>query len=399
MKVRTLACRQAGLPLNLTPLPVRTGSSGRTNREGIFFLLMHKDPDNTEAEEKDLSEGSQSGATPSEELFEHHKFVVDKGQEPIRLDKFLVSHIAHATRTRIQYTIEAGNVLANGKPVKSSYKVKGGDILTIVLAFPPKEINILPENIPIDIAYEDDDLIVINKRAGMVVHPAHGNYTGTLVNALLYYLNGKDASLKGKLDDQNSVRPGLIHRLDKETSGLMIVAKNELSLAKLAKEMFDRKISRRYQALVWGEPKEKAGTVNVNIGRSLSDRKKMAAFPEGNLGKIAITHYKVLESYKYVSLIECKLETGRTHQIRVHMKFIGNTIFGDRDYGGDKVLKNSANPKFKQFVEGCFEICSRQALHAKSLSFTHPSTGKVMELESELPDDMKEVLSKWKKLP
>ncbi len=336
--------------------------------------------------------------TPSEEkeLFEHHKFVIDKGQEPVRVDKFLSTHIAKATRTRIQYTIEAGNVLANGIPVKSSYKVKGGDVLTIVLAFPPKEINILPENIPIEIAYEDDDLIVINKKAGMVVHPAHGNYTGTLVNALLYYLNGKDASLKAKLDDKNSVRPGLIHRLDKETSGLMIVAKNELSLAKLAKEMFDRKISRRYQALVWGEPKEKAGTINVNVGRSLKDRKKMATFAEGNMGKTAITHYKILESFKYTSLIECKLETGRTHQIRVHMKHIGNTVFGDKDYGGDKVLKNSANSKFKQFVEECFTICHRQALHAKFLSFTHPTTQKTMELESELPEDIKKVVDMWR---
>ena len=230
----------------------------------------------------------------------------------------------------------------------------------------------------------------------MVVHPAHGNYTGTLVNALLYYLNGKDASLKAKLDDQNSVRPGLVHRLDKETSGLMIVAKNELALAVLAKEMYDRQISRRYQALVWGEPKEKEGTVNVNVGRSLKDRKKMAAFEDGTHGKTAITHYKILESYKYVSLIECKLETGRTHQIRVHMKHIGNTVFGDKDYGGDKVLKNSANTKFKQFVEECFRICNRQALHAKSLSFTHPTTKKLMEFESDLPEDMKKVLEMWK---
>src|ERR1035437_4151348 len=358
--------------------------------EGLFFLTMQKDQDNIPEEEKDITDGSQ-------ELFEHHKFVIDKGQEPVRIDKYLFSHIANSTRTRIQYTAEAGNILVNGKTVKSSYKVKPEDVIAIVLAFPPREINILPENIPIDIVYEDDDLIVVNKKAGMVVHPAHGNYTGTLVNALLYYLNGKDASLKATLDDQNSVRPGLVHRLDKETSGLMIVAKNELALARLAKEMFDRKISRRYQALVWGEPKEKEGTVNANVGRSLSDRKKMAAFADGNHGKTAITHYKVIESFRYVSLIECKLETGRTHQIRVHMKFIGNTIFGDRDYGGDKVLKNSANTKFKQFVEECFRICHRQALHAKYLSFTHPITKKLMEFESELPDDMKTVIEMWRK--
>src|ERR1051326_2042547 len=330
------------------------------------------------------------------ELYEHHRYVVDKGQEPVRIDKYLFSHIANSTRTRIQYATEAGNVLVNGKIVKSSYKIKPDDVITIVLAHPPKEINILPENIPLDIVYEDDDLLVINKKAGMVVHPAHGNYTGTLVNALLYYLNGKESSLKAKPDDVNSVRPGLVHRLDKETSGLMIVAKNELSLAKLAKEMFDRKISRRYAALVWGEPKEKEGTVNVHIGRSLSDRKKMAAFPEGNHGKPAITHYTVIESFKYVSLVECKLETGRTHQIRVHMKYIGHTVFGDVDYGGDKILKSSAHGKYKDMVEKCFKICSRQALHAKHLSFEHPTTKKKMEFESELPNDMQEVIALWK---
>jgi 23S rRNA pseudouridine1911/1915/1917 synthase len=339
-------------------------------------------------EEENISE--------EKELFEHKKFLVDKGQEPIRIDKFLFTHIANATRTRIQSAIEAGNVLVNGKQIKSSYKVKPLDEISIVLAHPPKEINILPENIPLEIIYEDADLLVINKKAGMVVHPAHGNYTGTLVNALLYYLNGKDASLKAKLDDANSVRPGLVHRLDKETSGLMIVAKNELSLAKLAKEMFDRQISRRYVALVWGEPKEKEGTINVHIGRSLSDRKKMAAFPEGNVGKSATTHYKVLESFKYVSLVECKLETGRTHQIRVHMKYIGHTVFGDVDYGGDKILKSSAHGKYKDMVEKCFKICSRQALHAKHLSFEHPTTKKKMEFESELPNDMQEVIALWK---
>ena len=333
---------------------------------------------------------------PKEELFEHKKFVVDKGQEQIRIDKYLFTHIAHSTRTRIQYATEAGNVLVNGKVVKSSYKIKPEDIITIVLAHPPKEINILPENIPLDIVYEDDDLLVINKKAGIVVHPAHGNYTGTLVNALLYYLNGKDASLKAKLDDANSVRPGLVHRLDKETSGLMIVAKNELSLAKLAKEMFERKISRRYLALVWGEPKDKEGTVDVHIGRSLSDRKKMAPFPEGNHGKSAITHYKLIESFKYVSLVECKLETGRTHQIRVHMKHIGHTVFGDIDYGGDKVLKSSADAKYKGMVEKCFQICTRQALHAKYLSFEHPTSKKQMNFEIDLPDDMKQVIEIWK---
>ncbi len=326
------------------------------------------------------------------ELFEHKKFIVDKGQMPVRIDKYLFTHIANSTRTRIQASAEAGTVHVNGKPVRSSYKVKPGDVITIVLAYPPKEINITPENIPLDIVYEDEDLMVINKKAGMVVHPAYGNYSGTMVNALLYYLNGKVASLKASLDDANSVRPGLVHRLDKETSGLIIVAKNELSLALLAKDMFDRAISRRYVALVWGEPSEREGTVNVNVGRSQSDRKKMAAYPDANHGKIAITHYKLIESFGYVSLIECKLETGRTHQIRVHMKHIGHTVFGDIDYGGDKILKSSVNAKYRLMVEKCFKICSRQALHAKYLSFTHPTTKKLMEFESELPDDMKEII-------
>lgn len=333
-----------------------------------------------------------------EDLFEHKKFIVDKGQEPIRIDKYLFSHIANSTRTRVQYAAEAGNIRVNGKVVKSSYKVKPDDVITIVLAYPPKEINITPENIPLDIVYEDDDLMVINKKAGMVVHPGHGNYSGTLVNALLYYLNGKDASLKANVDDQNSVRPGLVHRLDKETSGLIIIAKSELALAKLAKDMFDRVISRRYVALVWGEPKEREGTVNVNIGRSQSDRKKMAAYPDGNHGKHAVTHYRLIESLGYVSLLECKLETGRTHQIRVHMKHIGHTVFGDIDYGGDKVLKSSTNAKYKAMVEKCFQICSRQALHARYLSFQHPITKKTMEFESDLPEDMKEVIGIWKKL-
>jgi len=351
-------------------------------RGDFYFCIMEREADNNIPEEK--------------ELFEHHQFKVDKGQELVRIDKYLFSHLANSTRTRIQYAAEAGNILVNGKVVKSSYRVKPDDIITIVLAHPPKEINIDPENIPIDVVYEDQDLLVINKKAGMVVHPAHGNYSGTLVNALLYYLNGKDASLKAKLDDQNSVRPGLVHRLDKETSGLMIVAKNELALAKLAKDMFDRKISRRYMALVWGEPKEKEGTINVHVGRSLSDRKKMAAFADASHGKQAITHYKLIESLKYVSLLECKLETGRTHQIRVHMKHIGHTVFGDIDYGGDKILKSSTNKKYTLMVEKCLSICRRQALHAKYISFKHPSSGKQMNFESEIPQDMTRVIEMFR---
>ncbi|MFH1005159.1 MAG: RluA family pseudouridine synthase [Bacteroidota bacterium] len=331
-----------------------------------------------------------------QELFEHHKFVVDKKQKPIRIDKYLFSYISNSTRTRIQCAAEVGSILVNGKTVKSSYKVKPEDIITIVLAYPPLEIELLPENIPIDIVYEDDDLLVINKKAGMVVHPTYGNYSGTLVNALLFYLNGKDASLKVNLDDENSVRPGLVHRLDKETSGLMIVAKNELATARLAKDMFDRKISRKYCALVWGDIKKDSETITGNIGRSLSDRKKMAVFPEGNHGKHAVTHYKVLERFGYVTLIECVLETGRTHQIRVHMKHIGHTVFGDKDYGGNKILKGTTAAKYKFFIDECFNICQRQALHAKSLSFVHPSTKKLLQFESNLPDDIQFVIKRWR---
>lgn len=345
------------------------------------------------------------------ELFEHKKFIADAGQMPLRLDKFLFNHIANSTRTRIQYAIEAGNVLVNGKEEKASYKVKPGDVITIVLAFPPKEINISPENIPLDIIYEDDSILVINKKAGMVVHPAHGNYTGTLVNALLYYLAPPLPSPLGRENEKQKVlpygesrwlsglggvRPGLVHRLDKDTSGLLLVAKDELSLARLSKNMFDRKISRRYAALVWGVTKEKEGTISVYIGRSLSDRKKFAAFPEGNHGKPAVTHYKVLEQFRYVSLLECQLETGRTHQIRVHLKHIGHPVFGDKDYGGNKILKKPLNQRDKNLLEECLMLCPRQALHAKYISFEHPVTKKLMEFETELPEEMKKVIEIWK---
>lgn len=339
---------------------------------------MAEEVENTESEEK--------------ELYEHHRYVVDKGQALLRIDKYLSNHIANSTRTRIQYAAEAGNIRVNDKPVKSSYKIKPGDIITILLTFPPQEIHILPENIPLDIFYEDEDILVLNKKAGMVVHPGFGHFSGTMINALLYYLNGKDASLTASLSDENSVRPGLVHRLDKETTGLIITAKNELALARLAKEMYDRKISRRYQALVWGTPKDKEGTIIANIGRSLSNRKKMAAFPEGDHGKHAITHYKILESFGFVSLIECKLETGRTHQIRVHMKYIGHPIFGDAEYGGDKILKSSINQKYNTMMNKCLQICVRQALHAKYLSFEHPVTKKMLLFESELPTDIATVL-------
>jgi 23S rRNA pseudouridine1911/1915/1917 synthase len=336
---------------------------------------------------------------PTEELVEQKKMMVDKGQTPIRIDKFLFTHLAHATRTRIQYAAEAGTILVNDKPVKSSYKIKPGDCISFVLATPPKDTTIIAENIPIEIIFEDDDLMVINKKAGMVVHPAQGNYTGTLVNALLYYLaNQKEFSnMATTKNKEDAMRPGLVHRLDKETSGLMIVAKNERSLARLAKDMFDRNISRRYVALVWGTPKNQEGTVEVYVGRSLSDRKKMAAFPEGNQGKPAITHYNVLENLRYTSLVECKLETGRTHQIRVHMKHIGHTIFGDIDYGGNAILKSSTDGHYKNMVEKCFQTCKRQALHAKYLSFTHPITKKQMHFEAPLPNDMEMVIESFRK--
>ncbi|HAP02408.1 MAG TPA: RNA pseudouridine synthase [Bacteroidetes bacterium] len=325
-----------------------------------------------------------------DELYEHYRFVVDKGQEPLRIDKFLFNRIEKISRSRIQKGIEDGGVLVNGTEIASNYKVKPKDIITIMLPEPKSEYDVLPENIPLNIVNEDAQLAIINKQAGMVVHPGVGNWSGTLVNALLFHFN-QLPSVKG-----NEIRPGLVHRIDKDTTGLVVVAKDEYSLNFLAKQFAAHTIDRKYIALVWGDVKNDEGTIVGHIGRNLKDRKKMDIFPEGNHGKEAVTHYKVIERFHYVTLIECKLETGRTHQIRVHMKSIGHPLFNDETYGGNKILKGTVYAKYRQFVENCFELCKRQALHAASLGFIHPKSGKHVYFESELPDDMKQVIEKWR---
>ncbi|MGQ0827086.1 MAG: RluA family pseudouridine synthase [Bacteroidota bacterium] len=339
-----------------------------------------------------------------QELYEHYRVSVDKGQDLLRIDKFLMNRIQNATRTKIQQAAESGNILVNEKPVKSNYKVKPRDLITVVFAHPPREIELIPQNIPIEIVYEDDDLIIVNKQPGMVVHPGYGNYKGTLVNALVYHFqqlpiskSGATLNVSSKSKEQAVLRPGLVHRLDKNTSGIMVVAKTEIAMMKLAKDFFDRNLDRKYIALVWGDFTEDNGTITGNIGRHLKDRKLMDVFPlESELGKHAVTHYKVLERFGYVTLVECKLETGRTHQIRAHMQHIGHSLFNDDTYGGNRILKGTTFAKYKQFVENCFTLLPRQALHAKSLGFNHPVTGKYIHFDSELPADMQAVIAKWR---
>ena len=325
------------------------------------------------------------------DLYEHYRFTVDKGQSLLRIDKFLVNRIENASRNKIQSAANAGNILVNETPVKSNYKVKPGDIISIVMANPPREIEIIPENIPLNIVYEDNDVILVNKNPGMVVHPAYGNYTGTLVNALAYHYE----NLPKRSD--NPYIPGLVHRIDKNTSGILLVAKNEIAQAKLARQFFLHTIDRTYNALVWGDFDEEEGTITGHVGRSLKNRKVMTVFPSGDYGKEAITHYKVIERFRYVTLIECKLETGRTHQIRAHMKYIKHPIFNDNEYGGDEILKGTTFTKYRQYINNCFKIMPRQALHAKSLGFTHPATGKHIFFDSDLPTDMLTVIEKWRK--
>ncbi len=331
-----------------------------------------------------------------DELYEHFRLEVTKGQELIRIDKFLVNRIENVTRTKIQNAADAGNILVNGKPVKSNYRIKPLDVITIVMAHPPREKELIPENIPINIVYEDDEVVLVNKEPGMVVHPGFGNYSGTLLNALLYHFKNLP-SHQGKKSAHDELRPGLVHRIDKNTSGIVILAKSEYSLAHLAKQFFDKTTKRTYVALVWGDVKNDTGTITGHVGRDLKDRKKMAVFTDGLHGKHAVTHYKVLERFGYVTLVECKLETGRTHQIRVHFKHIGHPLFNDDTYGGDKILKGTTFAKYKQFIENCFEILPRHALHAKSLGFIHPVTKKEMFFDSELPNDMLQVIEKWRK--
>lgn len=335
---------------------------------------------------------SQENVNPVEnqELFEHFRIEVDPGQSPLRIDKFLMTKIENATRNKIQMAAKAGNILVNDQAVKSNYKVRPIDIISVVLAYPPREIEIYAEELPLDILYEDKDIIILNKAAGMVVHPAFGNYTGTLVNALAWYLQNESP------DKEPDRLPYLVHRIDKNTSGVMIVAKNELAQSRLGKAFFDHSIERKYYALVWGDFDEDEGTVTGNIGRSPKDRKIYAVFPDENLGKHAVTHYRMVERLGYVSLLECQLETGRTHQIRVHMKYIGHPLFSDETYGGNLILKGTTFTKYKQFVNNCFKLLPRQALHAKVLGFKHPISGEQMRFETELPEDMESVLQKWR---
>lgn len=324
----------------------------------------------------------------NDDLFEHHRLEADSGQGPLRVDKFLGNLIPNTSRNKIQQTAAAGNILVNKIAVKSNYKVKAGDIVQVVFSYPPREIELIPQDIPLDIVFEDKEVIVLNKQPGIVVHPGYGNYSGTLVNALMFHF--KD--LPGK----DETRPGLVHRLDKDTSGIMVVAGSETSLAHLSKQFFDRTTQRTYQALVWGNVVEDEGTITGHIGRSKKNRKVFVVYPEGDEGKHAVTHYKVLERFGYTTLVECRLETGRTHQIRVHMKYLGHTLFNDKEYGGDSILKGTTFTKYKQFVNNCFGVCPRQALHAKTLGFVHPITGEEKSFDSDLPDDMANLNEKWR---
>jgi 23S rRNA pseudouridine1911/1915/1917 synthase len=333
---------------------------------------------------------AEEDISDQQELFEHYRFMTDPGQSVLRIDKYLFSRLESTSRTRIQNAANAGNILVNNRPVKPNYKVKPGDVVLVVLPTPPREIDLIPQNIPLAIVYEDDDVVVVNKEAGMVVHPAYGNYTGTLVNALMWHFKDLPLFQTGEL------RPGLVHRIDKDTSGILVIAKNELSLNRLSKQFYDRTTDRKYIALIWGTPQPAEGTITGNVGRNIRDRKIMQVFPDCSQGKTAITHYKVLEKLGYVSIVECKLETGRTHQIRVHFSFIKHPLFNDDEYGGDQILKGTTFTKYQQFVKNCFKILPRQALHAKSLAFDHPATGKRLSFDSSLPEDMNQVIEKWR---
>ena len=328
-----------------------------------------------------------------EELFERETIICAKGQEPLRIDKFLMGRIEGATRNKIQQAIEAERVLLNEKPVKSNYKVRPLDKIVIYQDYLPENNLIQPENIPIKIVYEDEDIMVIDKEPGMVVHPGSGNPGGTLVNAVAWHLKQQNPDV----NELDLARFGLVHRIDKNTSGLLVMAKTPAAMTKLAKQFFDHTVHRRYVALVWGDFDEEEGTIIAHVGRHQRFRKLFTTYPEGEYGKDAITHYKVLERFNYVTLIECRLETGRTHQIRVHMQSIGHPLFNDDTYGGDKIVKGTVFTKYKQFVDNCFLLCPRQALHAQQLGFIHPRTNEFVKFESPLPDDMESVTEKWRK--
>lgn len=339
----------------------------------------------------ELDELDEQAAGAGDELHEHFRFVADKGQQLLRVDKFLVDHMEKSSRNRIQQAAEAGWILANGKPVKSNYRVKPGDVITIMMDRPRYELKIIAENIPLDIVYEDDTLLVVNKPAGMVVHPGHGNYDGTLVNALAWHFKDNPNY------DADDPRMGLVHRIDKDTSGLLVVAKTPDAKTHLGKQFFEKTTKREYIAVTWGIPFPAAGTVTGNIGRSHKDRLQMAVFPDGSDGKHAVTHYEVMEQLGYVSVVRCRLETGRTHQIRVHMKHIGHPLLNDSRYGGDEILRGERTASYRQFVKNCFDICPRQALHARTLGFVHPITGEEMFFSCPVPSDMTAMIERWRR--
>ncbi len=326
----------------------------------------------------------------NDELFEHYRFVADKGQQPLRVDKYLMNKIENATRNKIQQAAKDGNIHVNDSPVKQNYKVKGGDVVQVLFEHPPYEFLLTPEDIPLDIVFEDEAVVVVNKPAGMVVHPGHGNYSGTLINALTFHFDN--------LPNNSSNRPGLVHRIDKDTSGLLVIAKTEEVMTNLSKQFFNKTTEREYVALVWGNVEEDEGTIEGNIGRHPKNRLQNTVFEgdDAEKGKPAITHFKVLERLGYVTLLSCKLETGRTHQIRVHLKHIGHTLFNDERYGGDSILKGTHFSKYKQFVENCFKVLPRQALHARTLGFVHPFSGEQMRFETPIPEDMELCLEKWR---
>ena len=339
-----------------------------------------------------INENDFAGDETNEELFETRVIKTDKGQEPYRIDKFLMNRIEGATRNKIQHALEAGLITVNGKPVKPNHKVKAFEEIVIYSTEHPETTDVVPELMDLNIVFEDDAVMIIDKPAGMVVHPGSGNYTGTLLNGVAYYLKQQNPDV----DEKTLPRYGLVHRIDKNTSGLLLMAKTYQAAAHLSKQFFDHSIQRKYIALVWGDFDKDEGTIVAHVGRNQRFRKLFEAYPEGEYGKEAITHYRVLERFNYVTLVECKLETGRTHQIRVHMKHIGHTLFGDTTYGGDKILKGTVFSKYKQFVDNCLEICPRQALHAFTLGFVHPVTGENMFFESPLAADMEQVIEKWR---
>lgn len=341
---------------------------------------------------QDLQTEDQELTEQSEELYERFSLIIDKGQEPLRIDKFLMTRIEGATRNKLQRAINMGMVLVNGKEVRSNYKIKPLDAVIVYSDMSPEETDVVPEKMDLNIVYEDADLMIINKPAGMVVHPGSGNYSGTLLNGVSYYLQQQNPGIS----EDVLPRFGLVHRIDKNTSGLLVLAKNDKAMRQLAKQFFDHTVKRHYLALVWGDLENDNGTIIAHVGRHLRFRKLFEAYPEGDHGKEAITHYKVIERFGYVTLVQCRLETGRTHQIRVHMKHIGHPLFNDDFYGGDKIVKGTVYSKYKQFVDNCFAICKRQALHAKTLGFVHPTTGEEVFFESDLAEDIAQVIEKWR---